>query len=330
MTRPVESREKNADQLIGPVAVLDPMSEAMQEKVRGYAPGLDLRFAASSSQEDFAAAVKGAPYIVPRGLGLPAAVLQGADAVKLVHQWGTGTDKIPLEVARDMAVPVARSPGVNAPTVADLTIGLMIAALRRIPQHHNNTRAGKWVVGALIPGARDLNGLTVGLIGFGAIGQLVARRLSGFDCDVIYNRRSGPMETADARYAEMDEVLSSSDIVSLHLPLTDASRHMIGAAQFAQMKPAAVLVNTGRGGLVDEDALIAALRDGRLSAAALDVFAQEPVDQDNPLLQMDNVVALPHIGGHTEDNLARMVSHWAGNIRAFDAGRGIDDACIVA
>lgn len=315
--------------LIGPVAVLDPMSAAMQEKVCGIATGLDLRFTASASIEDFAAAVRGAQYIVPRGLGLPAAVLENADAVRLVHQWGTGTDKIPLSVARAMGVTVARSPGVNAPTVADLSVGMMIAALRRIPQHHQNTQAGKWVVGALVSDARDLNGLTVGLIGFGAIGQLVARRLSGFDCDVIYYRPSGAMDIPAARYAEIDEILTSSDIVSLHIPLTDASRHMIGADQLAMMKPGALLVNTARGGIIDEAALIAALQDGPLGSAALDVFADEPVKPDNPLLRMDNVVTLPHIGGHTEDNLARMVSHWAGNIRAFHEGREIDPAFIV-
>jgi len=127
----------------------------------------------------------------------------------------------------------------------------------------------------------------------------------------------------------MDEILTTSDIVSLHLPLTDRSHHTIGAAELAAMKPGAFLVNTGRGGLVDETALIAALRGGRLSGAALDVFAQEPVELDNPLLQMHNVVALPHIGGRTEDNLSRMVNHWAANIRAFDEGRGIDTACLV-
>ncbi len=315
--------------MIGPVAVLDPMSDEMQVKVRAIAQGLDLRFAASTSEADFAAAVRGASYIVPRGPCLPEAVLRGADAVRLVHQWGTGTDKIPLDVAKAMGVPVARSPGINAPTVADLAIGMMIAVLRRLPQHHNNTCAGKWIEDALIPGARDLNGRTVGLIGFGAIGQLVAKRLTGFDCDVMYFRRSGPLEESTARFAQLDEILATSDIVSLHLPLTDGSHHTVGTAELASMKPGAFLVNTGRGGLVDEDALIAALQNGRLSGAALDVFAQEPVKIDNPLLQMNNVVALPHIGGRTDDNLARMVAHWAANIRAFDEGRGIDEDCLV-
>lgn len=314
---------------IGPVAVLDMMPTSMQDKVRGYAQGLDLRFAASYSEADFAKAVKDAPYIVPRGRGIPASVLRGANSVRLVHQWGTGYDKIPLDVAREMAVTVARSPGVNAPTIADLTIGMMIAALRRIPQHYNNTRAGKWIVPDIVPGARDLSGLTVGLIGFGAIGQLVAKRLTGFDCDVLYYRRSGAQDGTAARLAERDEILSTCDIVSLHMPLTAASRHSIGVAELAQMKAGSLLVNTGRGELIDEAALIAALNSGQIGAAALDVFKSEPIETDNPLLQMDNVLPLPHVGGHTEDNLRRMVSHWASNIRAFHEGRGIDQTCIV-
>jgi len=322
-------QDPDRDAPIGPVAILDPMPQAIQEQVRRLATGLDLRFAASPSPTDFAAAVRGAPYIVPRSLALPAEILRNADAVRLIHQWGTGYDGIPLDVARAMGVPVARSPGVNAPTVADLTIGLFIATLRRIPQLHLATCAGDWAPSALVSGARDLNGLTIGLIGFGAIGQVVARRLSGFDCDVMYHRRSGPVERSTARPASMDDILSTCDIVSLHLPLTEASRHLIGADQLARMKPGSVLINTSRGGLIDEPAMCAALQGGPLGAAGLDVFAQEPVNPDNPLLRMHNVVALPHIGGRTDDNLARMVRHWAGNIRAFHAGRGIDAACLV-
>ena len=317
-------------ELIGPVAVLDAMPQDMQDKVRGYAQGLDLRFAESFAEEDFAKVAKGAPYIVPRGRGLPAQVLRDADAVKLVHQWGTGYDKIPLDVAREKSVTVARSPGVNAPTIADLTIGMMIAALRRIPLHYNNTRAGKWIVPDIVPGARDLSSQKVGLLGFGAIGQLVAKRLTGFDCEVLYYRRSGEVEDTSARYAERDKILSTCDIVSLHMPLTEASRHTIGAAELDQMKDDALLVNTGRGGLIDEAALIDALTHRRIAGAALDVFTEEPVEPDNPLLRLDNVLPLPHIGGHSEDNLKRMVNHWASNIRAFHEGRGIDESCIVA
>jgi D-3-phosphoglycerate dehydrogenase len=320
---------KSPGGLIGPVAVLDVLTPEVQEQVRGYAAGLDLRFAPSASAQDFAATVQGAPYIVARSRGLPAEVLQQADAVQLVHQWGTGTDGIALDVARARGIPVARSPGLNAPTVADLTIGLMLATLRRIPQIDATTRAGNWGPAALISGARDLNGMTVGLVGFGAIGQMVARRLSGFDCTVLYHRRSGPIAGSTARHATLDEVFSTCDVVSLHAPLTDGTRHLVGAAQLAQMKPGAFLINTARGGLVDEAALTTALENRTIAGAGLDVFAQEPVNPDNPLLAMDNVVALPHIGGRTDDNLQRMVSHWAANIRAFDAGQGIDAECIV-
>lgn len=314
---------------IGPVAVLDLLPIATQDKVRCIAPDLDLRFIASSSPADIAATMQGAPYVVARNIALPAQILTDNNSVRLIHQWGTGIDGIPVETARQMGVQVARSPGRNAPTVADLTIGLMLAALRRIPQMHNATCAGNWAPGNLISGARDLTGRTVGLIGFGAIGQQVARRLSGFDCDVLYYTRSGAIETADARYADINEILSTADLVSLHLPLTNSTQHILGAEQLAQMKPGATLINTSRGGLVDEPALIAALQNGLISSAGLDVFAQEPVNPDNPLLTLDNVVALPHIGGRTDDNLERMVRHWAGNIKAFHEGRDIDDNCIV-
>lgn len=326
MTQDITQPNRNA---IGPVAVLDPMSDALQQKVRAFASGLDLRFAPSGTDKDFIETVRGAQYIVSRNLGLPASVLKCADAVRLIHQWGTGTDGIALDVARAMGVPVARSPGVNAPTVADLTIGLMLATLRRIPQHHNATRAGDWMVPDLLSGARDLNGMTVGLIGFGAIGQEVANRLVGFNCDVVYFRPSGPMAGRKERFADLDEIFATCDLVSLHLPQTEKTRDLVDGARISRMKSDAVLINTSRGGLVDEAALISALETGTIAAAGLDVFAQEPVNPDNPLLKLGNVVALPHIGGRTEDNLARMVRHWAGNIRAFHEGRDIDPACLV-
>jgi D-3-phosphoglycerate dehydrogenase len=320
---------KNNGGLIGPVAVLEPLPADMQAMVRSYATGLDLRFAPSASDADFAATVQGAPYIVARSLGLSAATLQQADAVRLIHQWGTGTDGIAVDVARARGIPVARSPGLNAPTVADLTLGLMIATLRRIPQIDLATRNGAWAPPALISGARDLNGMTVGLIGFGAIGQQVARRLQGFDCNVVYYQRSGPVQGRSERYATLDEIFRTCDLISLHAPLTDGTRNLVGAAQLAQMKAGSFLVNTARGGLVNEAALTRALQNGPLAAAGLDVFAQEPVNPDNPLLQLDNVVALPHVGGRTDDNIARMVAHWAANIRAFDAGHQIDPDCMV-
>ncbi|MGR3394980.1 NAD(P)-dependent oxidoreductase [Pseudooceanicola nanhaiensis] len=162
-----------------------------------------------------------------------------------------------------------------------------------------------------------------------AIGQEVAKRLAGFGPEVIYTRASGPSDDIPLRFAPLPELLAASDVVSLHLPLSERTRHLIGAEAVAAMKPGAVLINTSRGGLVDERALVAALREGRLAAAGLDVFEEEPTSPENPLLAMATTVTLPHVAGRTLDNFDRMVTHWAGNIRDHAEGRGIDPACLV-
>ena len=314
---------------LGPVAVLEPSTAAMRARVGALCPDFDLRFPTSGAPEDFADVVRDARYVVTRGLRFPPEVLDVAPAVELIHQWGTGTDGIPLDKARARGTVVARSPGVNAPTVAEATVALMLAALRRLPQAHSTLRAGGWEMPDLWKQARDLGCCRVGLVGMGAIGTEVARRLAGFGCEILYTRASGPLRDSPLRFADLGAILEECDVVSLHLPVTAATTHLLDAAAIARMKPGAVLVNTSRGRLVDEAALIEALRAGHLGAAALDVFAVEPVDAHNPLLKLDNTVTLPHVAGRTLDNFDRMVSHWAGNIRAHAEGRGIDAACLV-
>ena len=176
----------------------------------------------------------------------------------------------------------------------------------------------------------DLGSLTVGLAGMGAIGAEVANRLAGFGCEVFYTRASGPMPDCALRFAPLDALLTECDVISLHLPLTDTTRAMIDADALASMKQGAILINTSRGGLVDEAALVAALASGRLSGAGLDVFATEPVSPGNALLSMPQVVTLPHVAGRTLDNFDRMVSHWANNIRGHVAGREIPPECLVS
>ena len=314
---------------IGPVAVLEPSTVEMQAQIARLCPDFDLRFPASGAPEDFLAVVQDAAYVVTRGLRFPSEVLAEAPRLKLIHQWGTGVDGIPLEQARARGITVARSPGVNAPTVAEATLGLILAGLRRLPQTHAALRAGQWEMPDLWKQARDLGVCTVGLVGLGAIGSAVARLLSAFGCEVIYTNASGPRPRSDLRHVEFRTLLEESDVVSLHLPLTPATRGMIDAEALARMRPGALLVNTARGGLIDEQALIRALRTGRPGAAALDVFATEPVDPANPLLSMENCITLPHVAGRTRDNFDRMVSHWAENIRAHAAGRMIDPRCLV-
>lgn len=314
---------------IGPVAVLEPITGEAQARIKAICEGFDLRFPRSGAPEDFTEIIGDARYVVTRGLRFPPEVLDQANALELIHQWGTGIDGIPLDKARERGISVARSPGINAPTVAEGTIALMLATLRRLPQVHANFRAGQWDMPDLWKQSRDLGGCTVGLVGMGAIAHEVAKRLRGFGCEVIYTRASGPSPDLDLRFVALPQLLAEADIVSLHLPLTETSRHLIGAEAIAQMKPEAILVNTSRGGVVDESALIAALREGRLGAAGLDVFDTEPADPENPLLGLDSTVTLPHVAARTLDNFDRMVSHWAGNIRAHAEGRQIDPACIV-
>lgn len=311
------------------VAVLEPSSDEMRARMETLCPDLDLRFAASGDPADFAVALAEARYAVTRGLRFPAAALDDAPELTLIHQWGTGTDGIPIDAARARGITIARSPGVNAPTVAEAALALMLATLRRLPQVHDLLRRGQWDQPNLWREARDLGSLTVGLVGMGAIGAEVAKRLAGFGCEVIYTRASGQKADCALRFETLDALLAESDVVSLHLPLTEATRGMMDADALARMKQGATLINTSRGGLVDEAALVAALGSGKLSGAGLDVFATEPVAPDNPLLSMPQVVTLPHVAGRTLDNFDRMVSHWADNIRAHAAGREITPECLV-
>lgn len=317
--------------MIGPVAMLEPLAPALRETVQALAgEDIAMRFIEEGDAAAMQAALVGAPYAIVRGLALPEPVLRQAQGLKLVHQWGTGVDGIPVRAAAEMGVQVAKCPGVNAPSVADLTVALMLAALRRLPQTDAALRAGHWASPALWDQARDLAGATVGLVGYGAIGQAVAERLAGFGCEILYWRRSGPVAGAPGRFAELDDLIGAADVVSLHMPLTEDTRGFADAARLAAMRPGAVLVNTSRGGLVDEPALVAALQSGHLRAAGLDVFAQEPTDPDNPLLRLENTVVMPHVGGRTQDNLHRMVRYWAANIRRHATGEPIPEGDVVA
>lgn len=314
---------------IGPVAILEPCSPEMRARIESLCDGFDLRFPEDGEAASFLRIVGDAEYAVTRGLRFPPEVLEQAPVLKLIHQWGTGVDGIPLEAAHARNIKVARSPGVNAPTVAEATLALMLAALRRLPMVHDAFRAGTWDMPDLWHEARDLGACRVGIIGMGAIGREVVKRLRGFGCEIVYTRASGPDPTLDLPYLDLDALLETADIVSLHLPLNPATRGMINAAALGRMKPDALLVNTSRGGLVDETALIAALEHGTIGMAALDVFAREPVTGPNPLLRLPNTVTLPHVAGRTLDNVDRMVRHWSGNIRTHAKGGIIDPACMV-
>jgi phosphoglycerate dehydrogenase-like enzyme len=248
-----------------------------------------------------------------------AGMIAAAPRLRLIQKIGVGVNTIDLEAAKQRGIPVCNLPGTNARAVAELTLGLMLSVLRRIPAFDRGLRAGTWTDPALQDGISELGGRAAGLIGFGAIPKILAPVLAAMGCSVLYFARN-PVAGAIAAYRPLDRLLAEADIVSLHLPLTPETSRIIDAAALARMKPGAILINTARGGLVDQPALIRALKSGRLAGAGLDVFETEPVAADDPLLALPNVVATPHIGWLTTGTFDRSFALAAENCRRAVAG----------
>jgi D-3-phosphoglycerate dehydrogenase / 2-oxoglutarate reductase len=232
-------------------------------------------------------------------------VIAAADELKVIARYGVGVDNVDLAAAREKGIVVTNTPGANTASVAELAVGLMLALARAIPAAVEATRAGQW------PRLRgvSLHGKLVGLLGFGAIGQHMARLLAGVGCTVLaHDPFADPAqaEVLGVRLVPLDELRQNVDFLSLHSILTAETRHVIDAEFLAGMKPGAFLINTARGELVDEAALYDALLSGRLRGAALDVFEREPPDVDNPLLGLPQVLATPHLGAQTDDSLEAM------------------------
>jgi phosphoglycerate dehydrogenase-like enzyme len=230
-----------------------------------------------------------------------------APKLKLVQLLSAGYDRCDIEAARRASVPICNNGGANATAVAEHALLLMLAVCRRVVWQHTNVVAGRWR-GNAIQDVRlfELKGRTLGIVGLGTIGKKTARLAQAFGMTVqYYDIARLSEERADdlgVRFALFEELLRTSDIVSLHMPLTKATRHMMGPAQFKMMKPTAYLVNTCRGPVVDEAALIEALQAGTIAGAGLDVFDQEPPPPNNPLFALQNVVLTAHFAGPTWEN----------------------------
>jgi phosphoglycerate dehydrogenase-like enzyme len=245
-------------------------------------------------------------------------VFASAPSLRAICRVGVGTDSIDIGAASDAGVAVAITPGANADTTADHTVALLLAAIRRVVEHDASVRRGEWDrAGRLTPW--ELHGKTVGIIGLGEIGRRVAQRLAGFGVTMV---AADPVAEPPAGLELMpiDKLLRSADVVSLHAPLVDETRGMIGSRELELMGPEAILVNTSRGGLVDEDALVDALERRTIRAAALDVFAEEPPTSPR-LVGFDNVVLSPHIGGLSDVSIQQMTRQAARNVLDILAGR---------
>jgi lactate dehydrogenase-like 2-hydroxyacid dehydrogenase len=246
--------------------------------------------------------------------------------LKVVSNYAVGYDNIDVAACARRGVAVGNTPGALTETTADLAFALMMAAARRIAEGDRYVRAGRWQTwGPLLLLGSDVHGSTLGIVGFGRIGQAVARRAAGFGMRVLYSSRSrapAAVEAAlGATYVGLYELLERSDIVSLHVSLAPDTRGLIDSAALARMKKTAVLVNTARGPVVDSAALAAALRDGVIAAAALDVTDPEPIAPDDPLLALDNCIVVPHIASASRATRGRMAAMAAANLLAGVQGK---------
>jgi glyoxylate reductase len=242
-----------------------------------------------------------------------AELIAAAPRLNAISNYAVGVDNIDVEAAAARGIQVGNTPGVLTDTTADLAVALMLGISRHLAEGDAYVRRGEWRTwepGLLL--GHDLHGSTVGIVGFGRIGQAVGRRLEGFGCEILHTSRSGGVP--------LEELLERSDFVSVHTPLTPATRGLIGEEALSRMKPSAYLVNTARGPIVDSEALRRALHAGRIAGAALDVTDPEPLPGDHPLLDAPNLLVLPHLGSATEATRARMADMAVDNLLAGLAG----------
>jgi glyoxylate reductase len=250
---------------------------------------------------------------------IDAELMESVPGLKIIAQYAVGYDNIDIKRATERRIVVTNTPGILTETTADLTWALILSTSRRVPESDKYVRNGNWKVawGPKMLLGRDIYGSTLGIIGLGRIGSAVARRAAGFSMKVLYHSRSKNEEIEtelDARKTSLETLLRESDIVSVHVPLTDDTRSMIGLEELKMMKQTAILVNTSRGPVIDEDALFQALDSRIIAGAGLDVFREEPIPLESSLLQLDNVVLLPHIGSASVDTRAKMAEMCAVNL----------------
>lgn len=249
--------------------------------------------------------------------------LAKARRCRLVHKMGAGVNTIDVDAATRLGIAVANMPGANAPSVAEGTVLLMLAALRRLPELDRATRNGTgWppdhTLGETV---RDIGDCTVGLVGYGNVAKRVEKIVMAMGTPPSRVLHTSTRDDGHPGWRPLPDLLGACDILSLHAPLTDATRRLLDAAALARMKRGAVLVNTARGPIIDELALADALREGRLAAAGLDVFDVEPVTADNPLIGLDNVVLTPHVSWYTADTMRRYLREALENCHRIEDGR---------
>ncbi len=313
------------------VVVLSPLPE---EAVKAMLSGMieqvdvDVEVYAGDPGPGLEEAVRGADVIIGDftfRLPIDERVAEAARGCKLIQQPSIGYQHIDLEATRQAGIPVANVGAANAIGVAEQAIMFMLCLLKKALYFHNKTARGEWGQQDVFTlGMFELHGKTVGIVGMGNIGREVAVRLRPFGCRIVYHDLVRLPEEREremgVEFLELEELLRASDIVTLHVPLTPQTRHLIDAQKLGLMKPEAYLLNLARGEVVDEEALVRALEEGRLAGAGIDVFTREPVDPENPLLRSDKVILSPHVAGGTNESRVRMLQVTIENVMRVLSG----------
>lgn len=308
------------------IVVLDAMPAERADRLRQFLPpGFLLTHGTEPGEEPMKALIRDADFAISAQVTVSGDVLRAARRLKLLHKWGVGVDNFDVETARRLGIQVARTTGSNALSVAEFTIGLMLSTLRFSAFGHQHLQQGVWRGISNLPAETFLlSGKTVGIVGFGAIGQSVARLLRSFGCKVLYTKRT-PLAAEEAAalgatHAKLDDLIETSDVISLHCPLTPETQNMIDAGALSRMKRSAILVNVARGGVVVEADLAAALRARTIRGAAMDVFSIEPLPATSELIGLDNIVLTPHLAAVTADTFEPTVRRMFDNIARVARG----------
>lgn len=262
-------------------------------------------------------------------IDITASLLEEIPALDVIGKLGTGIDNVDLDAAEAAGIPVVYTPGYNALSVAELGLGLLLGTARRFTEARQLIESGQWR-DAMTLGTR-ISGSTVGIIGLGNVGKRFAKLLTGFDVDLCYTDPYIPSidgELVDGRAVDLATLLETSDVVCVMPELTTETRGLIGSREFRLMRSDAIVINTARGPVIDQDALIEALQSGEIAGAGLDVFATEPIDSDSPLLAVENVVVTPHVGAMTHEGRTKTITQLAKNVRAVIAGDPVEEACV--
>ncbi|MDU4960349.1 MAG: 2-hydroxyacid dehydrogenase [Sporomusaceae bacterium] len=314
------------------IALIGPYDPQIKTMIRQSIPaGFTLKELSAESEYS---QLHDANYIILRTLTLTKQTINSIPNLKLIQRWGVGYDTVDIEAAGNRNIPVAITSGMNAPSVSEMTVLLMLAVYRKLPLLHHNVLNGKWRGKAGIASSSYvIDGKTVGLIGLGAIGKQVVQKVRAFGATVVYYDlfRLSPEEEAarGVTYAGLEDLLKVSDIISLHLPLNDKTKHLISSETIRLMKPSAIIINTARGGIINEAELVEALQNNRILGAGLDVVEHEPPAVDSPLLKLQNVVLSPHMGGSTFDINVSMVKRCIDNISRISRGEHLRQSDVV-